>query len=494
LDLSSSADIAGDLVLSGGGDGALQFTNAGENSIKIPDNQASALIIEEADNAYITFVTTNGSEAITVAKATTFSGGIANAGTIAAGAWEGTDVAVAHGGTGASSATDGFDALSPMTTEGDIVYGGSSGTVTRLGIGDNDQVLTLASGVPSWAAASGGGSTSWDAVAAASGGDYTTIQAADDALDSATTGYSLFVKGQQEYAEDVTISTDGAYIFIEATTTLDGNWVISGDNCHVVVGPGAIIEGNWTLSGAGNTVEFGGGFLWTGNGTMSGAGNTLRLGADSDHVGINTMSGAEGSIYCGNGVETDGLVVTANSCLFDGGGFYTTIDGGTARSAVVVTAGHGFRLSNCGVENSRDNDNAYDGVKLIGTAVFKIDNVHVHQSDQNGFNIQSDTGVTRGQISNIYMDACNDAGIYIDMDRVVMQNIMMSSCNYGITIAATGDNATIMGANLQAMAQSSPINIDTNAENCVVVGNRVDGTITDNSGTSTVASNDLTTF
>ena len=73
LDLSSSADIAGDLVLSGGADGALQFTNAGENSIKIPDNQASALIIEEADNAYITFTTTNSSEAITVAKPITMS-------------------------------------------------------------------------------------------------------------------------------------------------------------------------------------------------------------------------------------------------------------------------------------------------------------------------------------------------------------------------------------------------------------------------------------
>ena len=76
LDISSSADIAGDLVLSGGADGALQFTNAGENSIKIPDNQSSALIIEEANNAYITFNTTNSSEAITVAKATTFSAGV----------------------------------------------------------------------------------------------------------------------------------------------------------------------------------------------------------------------------------------------------------------------------------------------------------------------------------------------------------------------------------------------------------------------------------
>ena len=56
------------MVLSGGADGALQFTNAGENSIKIPDNQGSALIIEQADNAYMTFVTTDSSEGISIAK------------------------------------------------------------------------------------------------------------------------------------------------------------------------------------------------------------------------------------------------------------------------------------------------------------------------------------------------------------------------------------------------------------------------------------------
>ena len=76
LDLSSSADIAGDLVLSGGADGALQFTNAGENSIKIPDNQASALIIEEANNAYITFDTRDSAEKIHVSKAIEFDGAL----------------------------------------------------------------------------------------------------------------------------------------------------------------------------------------------------------------------------------------------------------------------------------------------------------------------------------------------------------------------------------------------------------------------------------
>ena len=131
LDLSSSADIAGDLVLSGGADGALQFTNAGENSIKIPDNQASALIIEEANNAYITFVTTNSSEAITVAKATTFSAGIANAGTIAAGTWNGTDVGVAYGGTGASSLTDGG-----------VLLGSGTGAITAMAVlADSEMIV-----------------------------------------------------------------------------------------------------------------------------------------------------------------------------------------------------------------------------------------------------------------------------------------------------------------------------------------------------------------
>ena len=81
LDINGTADISGDLTLSAGADGALVFSNAGENSIKIPDNQGSALIIEEADNAYITFTTTNSSEAITVAKATTFSDDITTAAT-----------------------------------------------------------------------------------------------------------------------------------------------------------------------------------------------------------------------------------------------------------------------------------------------------------------------------------------------------------------------------------------------------------------------------
>ena len=148
LDINGTADISGDLTLSGGADGALQFTNAGENSIKIPDNQASALIIEEADNAYITFVTSNGSEAITVAKATTFSAGIANAGTIGAGTWQGTAIAssyiAADAITSAKIADDavGADELAANAVVDASVASGAAIAVSKLALTAGDG-LTL---------------------------------------------------------------------------------------------------------------------------------------------------------------------------------------------------------------------------------------------------------------------------------------------------------------------------------------------------------------
>jgi hypothetical protein len=43
-----------------------------------------------------------------------------------------------------------------MTTSGDVIYGGSSGTPTRLAIGSSAQVLTVSGGVPAWVNASSG--------------------------------------------------------------------------------------------------------------------------------------------------------------------------------------------------------------------------------------------------------------------------------------------------------------------------------------------------
>ena len=52
---------------------------------------------------------------------------------------------------------DSAGMTNPMTTTGDTIYSSSGSTPARLGIGSTGQVLTVASGVPSWATPAGGG-------------------------------------------------------------------------------------------------------------------------------------------------------------------------------------------------------------------------------------------------------------------------------------------------------------------------------------------------
>jgi hypothetical protein len=63
----------------------------------------------------------------------------------------GTDVAIADGGTGQSTATAAFDALAPTTTAGDLIYHNGTDNI-RLGIGTNGQVLKTNAGgtAPEW--------------------------------------------------------------------------------------------------------------------------------------------------------------------------------------------------------------------------------------------------------------------------------------------------------------------------------------------------------
>jgi hypothetical protein len=54
---------------------------------------------------------------------------------------------------------DSAGMTNPMTTTGDTIYSSSGSTPARLGIGSTGQVLTVASGVPSWATPASGGAT-----------------------------------------------------------------------------------------------------------------------------------------------------------------------------------------------------------------------------------------------------------------------------------------------------------------------------------------------
>ena len=106
----------------------------------------------------------------------TFTGGLTFSGSVAlpsgatfggsalgAAAFIGLPVSIANGGTGQTSASAAFNALSPFTTLGDLLYGGASGAGTRLAgnTSSTKEFLTQtgtgsASAAPAWAALASG--------------------------------------------------------------------------------------------------------------------------------------------------------------------------------------------------------------------------------------------------------------------------------------------------------------------------------------------------
>jgi hypothetical protein len=59
---------------------------------------------------------------------------------------------IANGGTGQTTATAAFNALSPITTAGDLILGNGANSATKLAIGTNGYVLTSNGTTASWAA------------------------------------------------------------------------------------------------------------------------------------------------------------------------------------------------------------------------------------------------------------------------------------------------------------------------------------------------------
>jgi len=157
---------------------SLQQTAMGGGS---PSTKTASYVLVAADAGTVIQMNAAGSTTITVntalfsagdsvqiqnigAGVCTITAGTATvntAGSLALSQWEGGFLYF----TSASSAIF-FDVVqssgmtNPMTTAGDTIYGGASGTPTRLAIGSTGQVLTVSGGNPVWATASSGGMTS----------------------------------------------------------------------------------------------------------------------------------------------------------------------------------------------------------------------------------------------------------------------------------------------------------------------------------------------
>lgn len=161
----------------------------------------------------------------------------------------------------------------PMSAVGDLIYGGSSGTPTRLAAGTDGYVLTLASGVPTWAAAGGGGGlANWTDGLNSSAPNATVPVASLRATNAAThVDAALVAKGQGATTAQVAdntstggnkrgqYATDWQKIRPSASTVADGNYsTLSGGRNNRAQGTDSVVPGGNGNTAAGTSSQAGG--------------------------------------------------------------------------------------------------------------------------------------------------------------------------------------------------------------------------------------------
>jgi hypothetical protein len=230
----------GDITAVVAGDGLSGGATSGSATVTLDLHELTAAAV--ADGDFIPIIDTNdsnGSRKEAVHDlATLFSGTgltatnsviavdaaqsqITTVGTIGTGEWAATDVAVSHGGTGASTLTangvligNGTSAISSvaMATKGHILIGDGSGNPQMLSVGSNDQVLVADSGETT--------GVKW-AAAASSATALDDIATGDGAASLVTTVGNITIDAQANDA-DVIIKVDDAGAAITAVT-FDGS-------------------------------------------------------------------------------------------------------------------------------------------------------------------------------------------------------------------------------------------------------------------------------
>lgn len=138
-----------DGVLYGNGIGAVSSTAAGLTGQVLVGNTGSSPAWTSLSTSAVTSFQTSLSG---LTPNTSTTGAITLAGTLG----------ISSGGTGQTTATLAFDALSPATTVGDIIYNNGTSNI-RLPVGTAGQILTVVTGEPTWSNPPATGVTSFSA-------------------------------------------------------------------------------------------------------------------------------------------------------------------------------------------------------------------------------------------------------------------------------------------------------------------------------------------
>ena len=317
---------------------------------------------------------TLGSAAFTASTAYAPAAGSANVttlGTITSGTWTGSAIGISYGGTGATSKVAAFDALSPATTLGDLIYSDGTDNVRLAGNTSASKRFLTQTGTGTVSAAPG-----WNALvdgdlpSALTGKTYNglslTANATGFQVAGGTTAKTLVVQNNLTLA-----GTDGSTLNIGGGGTLGSAAFTASSAYPTLTGGGA--SGTWGISitGSAGSASSASAVPWSGitskPTTIAGFGIT-----DATTLGANTFTA--GQTIQGN-LTFDGLLRRILADFSNATGSNraalqtSTVNGGTTVNALPNGSGN---FANYAVFDSSDADNAGYGYFGINATDVRI--------------------------------------------------------------------------------------------------------------------------
>ena len=158
---------------------------------------------------------------------------------------------IANGGTGQTTASAAFNALSPVTSTGDLIIGNGANSSTRLPIGANNYVLTSNGTTATWALPTGSGATITNDTSTSTNVYPTFAAATSGALSTIYTSNAkyLYKPSTGELTSEHFVAGNGIFV---NSLTIDTSYTIAAGTSGMSAGPITVASGTTVTVASGS--------------------------------------------------------------------------------------------------------------------------------------------------------------------------------------------------------------------------------------------------
>ena len=446
------------------------------------DSSGNVIIAGGLTTGSTSFV--NSSGVIQVASQTNITG----VGTISTGTWQGTAIASAYldSDTAHLTGTQTFSGVKTFSSgfargsdaEGDILYSNGSAYV-RLARGSDDQVLTLASGVPSWATPTVGDITGVTAGVGLSGGGTTggvtlTLDLSELSDVTPANGDKLSTLDSDGSTEQLTTVASLATLFAGTGLTTSSS-VIGVDASQAIT---ALTGGDLTIYEDANNADV-----------------SLKMGTSAtESLSIEVLNGGANKTAEEIRITTATASGTANhgkiAIYIDGAEILDIDDGGIDMASGMTVALNGTDIEsasgantaltsiyNTSLKMGRDSENLIDFATTDNKIILRVNNVDEVELVENALSPVTSDGVALGTGSLMWSDLFVASGAVVNFNNgdVLLTHasntLTLTGGDFVIGVDDTGHDVKFFGASAGAYML-----YDQSEDQLVVMGASADAT------------------